>query len=561
MGGRVSRRRGVSLACASAILWAATGLGPAVARTPEIVPLRLIAFGDLHGSLLPPHGARSEVVRSDGESVPAGGAAYLAAYIRQLRGQAANSVLYSVGDAWGSSPLESAMFHDEPTVELLNALDLNALGLGNHEFDHGVAELRRLRDGGCHPEGCRYAPQFGGAQFPVVGANLFTADGTPAALPFSVDYVDGVPVGVIGVLPRNTPDVISAESIEGMQFGDEIEAVDRTADTLDSLGVRSIVLLYKGDLPVPTGHDACDPEWGPAATVATRVSPKVDIIVTADGDTHFNCSFTDPLGKPRTVVQGASHGRILSVADLTIDRETRDVIRDRTVSFNQVVTHDIAPDPRTKDFVDRAVGESAAVAGQPIGTITADLTREKSAGGESALGDVIADAQLAGAESTGAQIALTNPDGIRADLTHADDGVVTYGESYAVQPFGNRLQRLEITGAQLVTILEQQFQTDLFGGPFERILAPSHTLHYTMDRAAAPGQRILDVTVAGQPLDPAATYVVIVNDFLAEGGDGFTAFTEARRTTGAGPDLEALNRYLSTHGPIAPPPADRISVR
>lgn len=561
MGGRVSRRRALSLACATAVLWAATGAGSAAARPPEIVPLRLIAFGDLHGSLLPPHGARSEVVRSDGESVPAGGAAYLAAYVRQLRGQAENSVLYSVGDAWGSSPLESAMFHDEPTVELLNALDLNALALGNHEFDHGVAELRRLRDGGCHAEGCRYADPFEGAKFPVVGANLSTTEGSPAALPFSVDYIDGVPVGVVGVLPRNTPDVIRAEAVEGLRFGDEIEAADRTADILDSLGVRSIVLLYKGDLPVPTGHDVCDPESGPAAAIATRVSPKFDVIVTSDGDAPFNCSFTDPLGRPRTVVQGASHGRIISVTDLVIDRESRDVIRDRTASFNQIVTHDIAPDPRTKDFVDRAVDESAAVAGQPVGTITADLTREKSAGGESSLGDVIADAQLAVAEPLGAQIALTNPDGIRADLAHADDGVVTFGESYAVQPFGNRLQRLELSGAQLVAILEQQFQTDVFGGSFERILAPSHTLHYAIDRAAPPGRRIQDVTVAGQPLDPAAMYVVIANDFLADGGDGFTAFTEARRTAGAGADLEALNHYLSTRGPVSPPPADRISVR
>ncbi|WP_420752080.1 bifunctional metallophosphatase/5'-nucleotidase [Rhodococcus sp. O3] len=561
MGGRVSRRRGVSLALATAVLWAATGLGPAVARPPEVVPLRLIAFGDLHGNLLPPQGSRSKVVRSDGESVPAGGAAYLAAYVRQLRGQAENSVLYSVGDTWGSSPLESAMFHEEPTVELLNALGVNALALGNHEFDHGVAEVQRLRDGGCHSEGCRYVSPFEGAQFPLLGANLFTADGSPAALPFSVDYIDGVPVGVIGVLPSNTPDVISAESIEGLQFGDEVEAADRTADILDALGVRSIVLLYKGDLPVPSGHDMCDPESGPAAAVATRVSPKIDVIVTSDGENHFNCSFLDPLGKPRTVVQGASHGRILSVADLTIDRESRDVIRDRTVSFNQVVTHDIAPDPRTKEFVDRAVDQSASVAGQSVGTITADLTREKTVGGESTLGNVIADAQLAAAESTGAQIALTNPDGMRADLTHADDGIVTFGETYAVQPFGNRLLQLEVTGAQLVALLEQQFQTDVFGRPFERILSPSHTLRYTIDRAAEPGQRIQDVAVAGQPLDPAATYVVVVNDFLAAGGDGFTAFTEGRRTTGAGADLDALNEYLSAHGPVSPPPTDRISVR
>lgn len=559
MGSGVTRRWTLSAALLTGVLWTSLAV-PATALPPDALPLRLIAFRDLHGSLLPPQGPRSEVVRSDGASVPAGGAAYLAAYVRQLRAQADNSVLYSVGDTWGSSPIESAMFHDEPTVDLLNGLDVTAAALGNHEFDNGYAELRRLRDGGCHPEGCRYDEEYAGTAFPLIAANVAEADGSPAALPFSVDYVDGVPVGVIGVAPQDTPQVVRGDDISGLQFTDEITAVDRTADALDALGVRSIVLLYKGALTPSAGTDPCDPAAGPARALTSRVSPKVDVVVTADGEDSFNCSYPDPAGNPRTVLQGASHGRIVSVADLTIDRESRDVLRDRTHAFNQVVTHDIAPDPRTQQFVDRAVDKSRDVAERFVGRIAADLTRDTTAGGESALGNLVADAQLAAAEPAGAQLALTNPGGVRADLLHSEDGVVTHGDTYAAQPFGNRLQVLELTGAELVGVLEQQFQQDGSGANRERILAPSHTLRYVLDRAAAPSGRIRDVTVAGRPLEQAATYRVVVNGFLADGGDGFTGFTHARRTTGAGAELDALNAYLAAHSPVTPPATDRITV-
>ncbi|MEE2031182.1 bifunctional UDP-sugar hydrolase/5'-nucleotidase [Rhodococcus sp. CC-R104] len=553
-------RRALSAVVAVAALCTTTGLGPATALPPPTVPLRLIAFGDLHGNLLPPEGPRSEVVRSDGESVPAGGAAYLAAYVRQLRGQAEHSVLYSVGDTWGSSPLESAMFHDEPTIELLNDLDLTAAALGNHEFDNGYTEVRRLRDGGCHPEqGCRYSDSFRGADFPFLGANVTNVDGTPAALPFSINYIDGIPVGVIGVLPRNTPEYIRADAIEGLQFGDEIEAVDRTADILDALGVRALVLLYKGDLRAGEGADKCSTD-GNATHVATNVSPKVDVIVTSDGESHFNCSYPDALGNPRTVLQGASHGRIISVADLSIDRKSRDVLRDHTVAFNQVITHDIEPDPQTRQFVDRAVGESSDVAGRPVGRITDHLVREPSHSGESPLGNLVADAQLAAAEPFGAQIALTNPGGIRADLTYTGDGTVTFGQTYAVQPFGNRVQVLELTGAQIDAVLEQQFQEEVSGRPLERILAPSHTLRYTLDRLAPRGERIRDISIAGTPLIPETTYSVAVNGFLADGGDGFSVFSEAQRRTGAGHELDALNAYLSDRAPVKPPATDRIDL-
>ncbi|WP_016932875.1 bifunctional metallophosphatase/5'-nucleotidase [Rhodococcus sp. R1101] len=537
---------------------APAGAAPANTVPSNTVPLRVIAFGDLHGNLLPPEGLHGEVVRSDGVSVPAGGAAYLAAYVRQLREQADNSVLYAVGDTWGSSPLESGLFHDEPTIALLGELDLTAAALGNHELDRGYAEFERLRDGGCHPkEGCRYAEPFEGANFPILGANLTTTDGTPAALPYSIDYVDGVPVGVIGVVPSNTPDMIRPDAIAGLRFEDEIASVNRTADILGALGVRSIVVLYKGDIGAIEGDDPCPSRDGGAAAIATSVSPDVDLIITSDGDRHFNCTYTDPAGRPRTVVQGASHGRILSVADLAIDRQSREVRRDSTVVFTQVVTHDIAPDPATLEFVDRAVETSAEVANRPIARIDADITRRETPSGESALGNLVADAQLAATRHLGAQIALMNPGGLRSDLL-AGEGTVSYRETYAVQPFGNMLQVLDLTGAQLDALLEQQFQKSAVGSDIERILAPSHNLNYTLDRLAPRGERIRSITIDGEPGDPERVYKVVVNNFLAGGGDGFSVCTEAHGLVGAGKSLDALNSYLATRSRVEPPAVDRI---
>lgn len=537
---------------------APAGAAPANTVPSNTVPLRVIAFGDLHGNLLPPEGLHGEVVRSDGVSVPAGGAAYLAAYVRQLREQADNSVLYAVGDTWGSSPLESGLFHDEPTIALLGELDLTAAALGNHELDRGYAEFERLRDGGCHPkEGCRYAEPFEGANFPILGANLTTTDGTPAALPYSIDYVDGVPVGVIGVVPSNTPDMIRPDAIAGLRFEDEIASVNRTADILGALGVRSIVVLYKGDIGAIEGDDPCPSRDGGAAAIATSVSPDVDLIITSDGDRHFNCTYTDPAGRPRTVVQGASHGRILSVADLAIDRQSREVRRDSTVVFTQVVTHDIAPDPATLEFVDRAVETSAEVANRPIARVDADITRRETPSGESALGNLVADAQLAATRHLGAQIALMNPGGLRSDLL-AGDGTVSYRETYAVQPFGNMLQVLDLTGAQLDALLEQQFQKSAVGSDIERILAPSHNLNYTLDRLAPRGERIRSITIDGEPGDPERVYKVVVNNFLAGGGDGFSVCTEAHGLVGAGKSLDALNSYLATRSRVEPPAVDRI---
>ena len=535
--------------------------GVATAQSQDTVSVRLLAFNDLHGSLRPPEGVRSEIRQADGSLTPAGGAAYLAAYVTQLRSQATNSLLYSVGDNWGSSALESAMFNDEPTVELLNRMKIDASAIGNHELDKGLAEFRRMQSGGCSAvDACTFSPSFDGANFPLMAANMTYTNGAPATLPFTVNMVDGIPLGVIAISPANTSQIVTPGGIADLQFGDEVEAINRTADVLDFFGVKAItVLLHRGDEPaVEGGPNDCNVESGPARDIALRASPKVDVIFTADSHQQYNCEFPDPAGNPRVVMQGASHGRIVSVADVTIDRNTREVVRDQTSAFNQIVTHDISPDPDIQALADRAWSEASESAQRPVGTITADLTRDRVPSGESTLGNLVADAQLAAGSTRGAQLALTNPGGMREDLDFGTSGQITYRQAYGVQPFGNSLEVLSVTGAVLKDALEQQFQIDLDGTATERILSPSAGFTYTMDRRAAPGTRISEMRLNGQDIAPDAVYSVVVNKFLAEGGDGFTALKNSTQMTGAGNDLDALTALFAAGSPVSPPATDRI---
>ncbi|MDA3642959.1 bifunctional metallophosphatase/5'-nucleotidase [Saccharopolyspora indica] len=549
-------------ALGTAVLATAALSGAPVSAAPATVDVRLIAFNDLHGNLDPPAGSSGRVTLPDGSTVDAGGAAYLATHVAALRGEVGNSLVLSAGDNIGASPVNSALFHDEPTVEFLNELGVAASVVGNHEFDEGYAELQRIQSGGCHAEdGCQFRESFGGADFPQLGANVAFEDGRPALLPFSVERVQGVPIGIIGVTLEDLPAMVTPEAVRGLAFGDEVEAIGRTADLLDRAGVKAqVVLLHQGDNTEGGGPDDCRVTPGPASEIAAHASPKVDVIFTGHSHQQYSCTIPDPEGNPRTVLQGASFGRLLSVADLTIDRSSKDVVRAETEAHNRIVTRDVPADPAAQQLIDEATGKAAPIANREIGTITGDLRREGAPSGESPLGDVLADAQLAATEVNGAQIAMTNPGGIRTDLVHASspagegDGVVTYGEAYAVQPFGNVMQTLTLTGEQLKNVLEQQWQPES-----TRILQVSSTLRYSYSASAPVGSKVSAITVAGQPVDPAASYRVSVNNFLSAGGDGFTEFAKGTDLTGGPVDLDALVDYLAAHPDIAPPPADRIT--
>lgn len=458
------------------------------------------------------------VIGGGADPVDAGGAAFLATHVNTLESQAKNSILLSACDDIGASPLVSALSHDELTIEFLGDIGLDASVVGNHDFDEGYAELKRIQLGGVPPDG----------RLPV-------------------------------------PTQVHGGEVEGLKFGDEVQAINRTANLLDRLGIKTlIVTMHQGDATDVGSPQACNLKPGGIAhEIATTATPKVDAFFTGHSHQQYNCSVNDPAGNPRPVIQGLSFGRLLSVIDVKIDRKTRDVIRSSTVAQNVIVTRDVTPDPVVQHVVDDAVALSAPVGNRPVGNSTADITRAAPLSGEGPLGDVIADAQLAATTSNGAQIAITNPGGIRTDLIFAPSGaegagVVTYAEAFAVQPFSNIMQTITLTGAQLDAVLEQQWQPTT---PVTvRILQISASLHYSQTLSRPIGDRVSNITVNGVAVTPTATYRVSVNNFLAAGGDGFTVFAQGTDLAGGPIDLDAFTAYLTAHPNLAPPPADRVTV-
>lgn len=560
-----SSRTRVAVVVLLTALAALVAPGAAAAVPAETIPFRVVGLNDLHGNLEPPTGSSGRVTQPDGAVVEAGGAAFLATHLKQLRGEVRDSAFVGQGDLIGASPLSSALFHDEPTIELLRSLGMRTSAAGNHEFDEGYRELLRIQTGGCHPvDGCQFRPTYRGSGFPYLSANVTLRQSpVPGLLPFWISTVQGVPVGFIGMPLEGTPGIVSAEGIRDLRFGDEIAAADRYSAVLDRLGVKTIVLLlHQGDnLAGANPPDGCNIVPGAGREIAEGVSPRIDAVLAGHSHQQFNCSVPDPAGNPRPYIQGAAFGRMLSVVDLQIDRRTRDAVRDRTVAFNRVVTRTVTPDPAAQALVAEAVTKAAPIGNRPVGTITADIVRAAVPSGESPLGDLIADSQLAATAGAGAQIALMNPGGVRADLTYASspagegDGVVTYAEAFTVQPFGNVMTTITLTGAQLDAVLEQQWQPTA-----TRILQPSAGFTYVQAPAAPVGSRVSGIALNGVPIDPAATYRVSVNNFLADGGDGFTVLTEGTDRTGGVVDLDAFTAYLTANPGLAPPAPTRITV-
>ena len=538
---------------------AAPGHNPA----PNTTTVRLIGLNDFHGNLEPPTGSSGRVVLSDGTTtVDAGGAAFLATHVRQLRAEQPNSLVLSGGDNIGASPLASALFHDEPTIEFLNSIGTSASAVGNHELDEGYQELLRIQFGGCHPvDGCQFHDPYTGAKFPYLASNItFTETGLPATLPFTIKSVGGVKIGIIGATLKDLPTIVSPDGIQGLSFGDEAAAINRSSTLLQRLGVKAqVVVIHQGDSTVgANGPNDCNlAANGPLSAINAAVSANVDAIISGHTHTQYNCELPDPRGQLRTVIQSLSFGRLLSVLDLKINTKSGDVQRDVSTATNEIVTRTVTPDPAVQAIVTEAVAKAAPIGNRQVGTITANIVRAAAPSGESPLGNLIADSQLAATTSAGAQIALMNPGGVRADLTFAPDGVVTYSEAFTVQPFSNILQTLTYTGAQIDQVLEQQWLPN--NGP-TRILQPSATLHYTQTLANPIGDRVSNITINGVAVDPSASYRVTVNNFLAAGGDSFTVLTQGTNVTGGPIDLDAFTAYLTANSPVAPPATDRITV-
>ncbi|MFD0354655.1 bifunctional metallophosphatase/5'-nucleotidase [Streptomyces sp. NPDC127110] len=567
---------------------AASGGGtPPKGRTVDV---QMLSFNDFHGTLEPPQGSSGTVSerQADGttKAIPAGGVEYLATSLREARKGHEYSVTAAAGDMIGGSPMLSGLFHDEPTVEALNKLNLDVSSVGNHEFDEGKTELRRMAYGGCHPtEGCfEYGKTFTGAQFQYLAANV-TDEKTkrPLMSPTFVWKKGDVKIGFIGVTLEGTPDVVTAEGVKGLKFGDEVETINKYAAELNRQGVKSIVaLIHEGGLPASGAYNYdCDVPGagagisGAIVDIAKNVDPKVDALVTGHTHQAYSCNIPDPAGNPRTVTSAASYGRLFTDTTLTYDRATKDIVRTPVLSpkpVNKLVGREQPKAADMSELITRWKALAAPVANRPMGYISADIPGRGSESPEKPLGDLIADAQLeatAAADKGGAQLALMNPGGIRADLAYKaagdeGDGVVTYGESYTVQPFNNLMNIVDLTGAQLITALQQQVSGTV-NGPNPKILQVSKGFTYTLDMTKTGADRIVvdSVKLNGAAIDPAKTYRVVMNEFLAGGGDGFTVLKEHKNKLVGASDLDAFNAYLAKStaaAPIAPPAADRIKV-
>jgi 5'-nucleotidase len=562
-------------------------------RTTDV---HLLAFNDLHGNL-----------EAGGLNIYgkfAGGAAYLAKAVKDRQARYRNrQATIIAGDNIGASPLANGLFFEEPVTIASNLMRVNFASVGNHEFDKGRAELLRIQNGGCHPvEGCTAAPYalpdgsttdvYPGADFQYLSANvvvdatgrtLFPAFGMKS---FRTDGGSRFKVGFIGEVLEATPTIVTPTGVAGLTFQDEADAANRAVRQLQQKGVRtSVLVIHEGGFQQGTAAlNGCAGNLAGSAIadIASRLDPAVKVIVSAHTHAEYRCTITTPDGVTRLITSASSFGRILTDLTLTVDDKTGELVQ---ASAENVIVENALntpgpgvtriPDPAREDpqvqaVVEQYVAAAAPLANRVIGRIQGDLTRTPSPLGESALGDVIADAQQAATQPAnlgGAQLAFMNPGGIRADLRVADissggeaPGEVTYGEAFTVQPFGNSLVTKTMTGDMIRRLLEQQFP-GCGGQTTQRILQVSDTVQYEQTPTAATCEaRIGRIRVGGVEVAPADSLRVTMNSFLAAGGDGFTVFNEGTDALGGAQDIDALVAAFAAAEPagIAVPPLDRI---
>lgn len=595
MTSRRGVRQGIALALAVTAVTAG-GIGGTTTSTSaadkgrrDVAHARFFSFNDFHGALDAPTGSGGLV-----NGTPAGGAEYLATTIEKLRADAAangqKSLTVGAGDMVGATPLLSAAFHDEPSIETLNLLQMDVTSVGNHEFDEGVDELLRLQNGGCHPtDGCQDGDPYFGADFPYLAANTVYNDTGETILPaWTVRKVQGVSVGFIGMTLEGTPSIVNPAGITEVSFLDEIETANLYADVLLDQGVEAIVLLIheggqQNPPPTPLDPSGCANFTGPLVDIVAGLDPEFDLVVSGHTHRPYVCSLPDSGGESTLTTSAGSNGTLVTDITATLSRSSDDFtslsarnvivengIRNPDGTWQQsspgvFVRNPALVDAETKALIDEYRVAVAPIANRVVGSISADITRTGNAAQESALGDVIADAQLAYTQSAGAQIAFMNPGGIRTDLVYANSpggelpGQVTYGEAFAVQPFNNLVTTQTFTGAQIKTVLEQQRFPGTVAANQVLVLQVSNGFTYSYDGTLPAGSRVTDMRLNGVPIDPAGTYRVTTNDFLANGGDSFPGLTVGTdRVYAPGFDVDALAAYLNA-GPVGPGPQNRIT--
>jgi 5'-nucleotidase len=562
-------------------------------RTTDV---HLLAFNDLHGNLETGGTLYGKY---------AGGAPYLAKMVKDRQAQYGDhQVTVHAGDNIGASPLANSLFHEEPITIASNLMDVDLASVGNHEFDKGAAELLRIQNGGCHADGCTGAPYalpdgsttdvYPGADFQYLSTNVVRNSTGETLFPayatkrLKSDSGKKFTIGFLGEVLESTPTIVTPTGVAGLTFQDEADAANRVVQNAKTKGNAAdspdtwVLVIHEGGFQSGTAVlNGCagNLTGSPIADIARRLDPRVKVIVSAHTHAEYRCTITAG-GVTRLITSASSFGRILSDITLTIDDKTGELVSagaENTIVENSTTAPPAArvPDPSKEDpqvaaVRDQYVTASAPLANRVIGRIQGDLTRTATAFGESALGDVIADAQFVATQPAplgGAQLAFMNPGGIRADLLQSAIssggeafGEVTYGEAFTVQPFGNSLVTKTMTGDMLRRLLEQQF-VGCHGQLVKRILQISNTFRYEQDPAAATcAGHIGRMWVSGTEVAPGDSLRVTMNNFLAFGGDGFTVFNEGTSALGGAQDIDAFVEAFEAAEPagIAVPTLNRI---
>lgn len=565
------------IASAAALILAAGATSkdpPPIIKDGSVVEVQLLALNDFHGNLQPPAGSSGRV-----GAVNAGGAEYLATHVRALSELNRNTHVVSAGDLIGASPLLSALFHDEPTIEAMNMIGLDLNAVGNHEFDEGTVELLRMQNGGCHPvDGCLDGDGFEGADFNFLAANVVNkTTREPLFPPYKIEHFSGAKIAFIGMTLEGTPNIVSPSGVAGYDFLDEADTANALIKKIKKTTDAIVVLIHEGGSPTALDINGCASVTGAIVDIAERLDDEVDLVVSGHTHSAYNCVFG---GIP--VTSAFSFGRLITDIDVRVDKRKQEVTS--IAINNRIVTRDVPAAADISALIADYLVYAAPIANRPIGHITADILRANDTSLEQSMGNVIADAQLDATDDPGfgdAVMSFMNPGGVRGDLIYAGspagegDGVVTYGELFTVQPFGNSLVTMTLTGAQIDRMLEEQFcglnsPSNVPAG-FFKVLLPSAGIHYTWDQSAAgvvncDAANAVDaagITLNGTPLDLGASYRVTVNSFLADGGDGFAVLKQGTNRLGGAVDTDAFEAYLQAAEPagISPAPQDRIDVQ
>ncbi|SOD26430.1 5'-nucleotidase [Variovorax sp. YR752] len=569
---------------------AATNPPPASPAVPGTMDVKLIAFNDLHGNLEPPKLSISAPAKGGGTvPVPAGGAAYLASAIASLKAKNPNNAVVSAGDMIGASPLVSALFLDESTIEAVNAMKIDFNAVGNHEFDKGQTELLRMKNGGCAKntalEPCRVNKSFPGANFGFLAANTVKGDGNTLfpATGMKTFTKDGatVKVAFIGMTLKGTPNIVTPAGVAGLTFKDEADTANALIPQLKAQGADAIVVVIHegGTTTVGYNDKSCAGLSGDILPILNKLDTSVDIVISGHTHRSYVCDYgkTNP-AKPFLLTSAGQYGTLLTDINLTIDTRTRKVTAkaaDNVIVQGEAYTSGTTTVALTDQYptfdknqeVAALINQYLTIAGplvqRVVGSLTATATRTLTTSKESVLGNLIADAQLTATSPAGkgaAQIAFMNPGGVRADLAPAGDRSVTYGQIFAVQPFGNSLVVKTMTGAQIKAVLEQQFNSGSNTVAAPKVLLPSAGFTYGYSTSAPAGSRISNLSLNGTAMADGTSYRVTMNSFLATGGDNFTVFNQGTDTLGGDQDVDALEAYIKANSPLTPPATNRITV-